>query len=64
MAPRKSLWVLFGILVISAWFLGSAIQTAAQTLNFKLYTYVVKAESVPVGDVDGIFHDSKSFFSI
>jgi hypothetical protein len=55
MATRKSAWIFFGILVISAWVLGSSIQVGAETMNYKLYTYVVKAESVPVGDVDG--HD-------
>ena len=54
MATRKSMWVLFvGILSISAWVLGSAIQAGAETMNYKSYGYVTKAESVPVGDVDG-----------
>ena len=53
MATKKSMWVLFGILVISAWVLGSAIQAGAETMNYKFYTYVIKAENVPVGDVEG-----------
>jgi hypothetical protein len=53
MATKKSMLVLFGILVISAWVLGSAIQVRAETLNYKVYTYATKAESVPVGDVEG-----------
>jgi len=53
MDTRKSILPLFAILVISAWVLGSAIQAGAETMNYKIYTYVVKAESVPVGDVDG-----------
>ncbi len=53
MATRKALWVLFGILVISAWILGSTIQAEAETLKFKAYTYVTKAERASVGDVDG-----------
>jgi hypothetical protein len=53
MATKKSMFVLFGILVISSWVLGSAIQVGAETLNYKAYTYVAKAESVPVGDVEG-----------
>jgi hypothetical protein len=53
MATRKSMWVLLGILVISSWILGSVIQAGAETLKFKSYTYVTKAESFPVGDVDG-----------
>jgi len=53
MATKKSMWVLFGILLISAWVLGSAIQAGAETMNFKLYTYVIKSEMVSVGDVEG-----------
>ena len=53
MVTKKSMWVLFGILVISAWVLGSAIQAGAETMNYKFYTWVIKSESVPVGDVEG-----------
>ena len=53
MATKKSTWVLLGILAIPVWVLGSTIQVGAETLNYKTYTYVTKAESVPVGDVDG-----------
>jgi hypothetical protein len=53
MATKKSIWVLFGILVISAWILGSAIQVGAETMNFKLYTYTTKTETFSVDDVDG-----------
>jgi hypothetical protein len=53
MATKKSTWVLFGILVIAAWILGSVIHVEAETLNYKNYTYVTKQESAPVGDVDG-----------
>ena len=53
MATKKSTWVFFGILVILAWVLGSAIQAGAETMNYKFYTWVNKAESVPVGDVEG-----------
>ena len=53
MATKKFMWVLFGILVISAWILGSAFQVGAETLNFKAYNYVTKVENIPVGDVEG-----------
>jgi hypothetical protein len=53
MATKKSMWVLFGILAISAWVLGSAIQAGAETMNYKFYTYVIKGDDVPVGDVEG-----------
>jgi len=52
MATKKSSIVLFGILVISAWVLGSAIQVGAETMNYKFYTYVTKSENFQVGDVD------------
>ena len=53
MGTKKSRWILFGILVISAWVLGSAIQAGAETMNYKFYTWVVKGEAVPIGDVEG-----------
>jgi hypothetical protein len=53
MATNKSVWVLFGILLISAWVLGSAIRASAETMNYKSYTYVTKMEAIPVGDVEG-----------
>jgi len=53
MATKKSLRVLVGICVISAWVLGAAMQAGAETLNYKFYTYVIKSERVPVGDVEG-----------
>jgi hypothetical protein len=53
MATKRSFGFLFGILVISVWVLGSAVQTGAETLKFKVYSYETKAESVPVDDVEG-----------
>jgi hypothetical protein len=53
MVTKKLVWVLFSILVISAWVFGSAIQAGAETLNYKSYTYVTKQEFMPVGDVEG-----------
>ena len=64
MATKRSVCIFLGILVIAAWVLGSAIQTGAETMNYKSYGYVTKAESVPVGDVDGhiiTFTTRKSF---
>jgi len=52
MATKKSMWVLFGILLISSWVLGPAIHAGAETMNFKTYSYVVKAEEVSIGDVE------------
>ncbi len=54
MAARgKSLWILFGILVISAWVLECPIQARAETMKIKVYNYVTKAETAMVGDVEG-----------
>jgi hypothetical protein len=53
MATKKSMWILFGILVISAWVLGSSIQAGAETMNYKFYTWMIKGEYVLVGDVEG-----------
>lgn len=53
MATRKSMWILLGILTISACVLGSAIQAGAETMKFKVYSYVTKAEIGLVGDVEG-----------
>ncbi len=53
MAIRKSMWVLFGLLVMSAWVLGSAIPAGAETMNFKFFSHVTRSEVLPVGDVEG-----------
>ncbi len=53
MAPRKLMWLPFGILIISAWVLGSTIQVGAETLNFKFLTHTTRIEMFPVGDVEG-----------
>jgi hypothetical protein len=55
MAPKKYMWIFFGILVVSVWVLGSAIQVGAETWNYRFYTWVIKGEDYPVGDVEG--HD-------
>jgi len=53
MTTKKSVWVLFGILVLSAWVLGSAIQVGAETMKFRVTTYLIHFEFIPVGDVEG-----------
>ncbi len=65
MAKRKSMGVLFGILVVTAWVFWSAIQAGAETMNYKFYTWLVKEELVPVNDVEhhAVFLDiRKSFY--
>ena len=53
MATKKSKWVLFGVLLTSAWVLGSAIEARAETMNFKFYTWVIKSESASISDMEG-----------
>jgi sugar phosphate permease len=53
MSTKKSLWILFGILVIAAWLLGSAVPVGAETLNYKFYTWSIKGDWTPVPDVEG-----------
>jgi hypothetical protein len=53
MASNKLMCVLFGILVIATWVLGSAIPAGAETMNYKFYTWVNKGENVLVDDVEG-----------
>ena len=53
MATKKSMSVFFGVLMISSFVLASVMQAGAETLKFKAYTYVTKAERAPVGDVEG-----------
>jgi hypothetical protein len=53
MATNKSLRALLGVGVISVWVLGAALSGAAETLNYKFYTWVIKSESAPVADMEG-----------
>ena len=53
MVTKKFIGILFGILVISAWVLGSANQVGAETLNYKFYTWSIKGDWAPVADVEG-----------
>jgi hypothetical protein len=53
MATRKPILILFGILLISTWVLGSVIQAGAETMNYKFYTWSIKGDNVPVADAEG-----------
>jgi len=53
MATKKSIGVLFGILVISAWILGPTIQAGAETMKCRTSNTATKVESIPVGDEEG-----------
>jgi hypothetical protein len=53
MATKKSMWVLFAILVISAWVLGSVIQAGAETLKGRSVITAIKDERIPIKDEPG-----------
>ena len=53
MAGKNLMGVLFGILVIATWVLGSTIEARAETMNYKYYTWVIKSENVPISDMEG-----------
>ena len=53
MGKKKPIWILIGILVISAWVFGSVIQAGAEAMNYKFYSWVIKSESVPISDMEG-----------
>jgi hypothetical protein len=50
MATKNSMWVLFGILVISAWILGSTVQAGAETMKGRTVLTATKDERIPVND--------------
>ena len=53
MATKKSVWVLFGIVVISAWILGSVIQAGAETMKCRTASTATKDERIAVSDEEG-----------
>jgi hypothetical protein len=53
MATKKSMWIIFSILVISAWVLGSAIQAGAETMKCKTSGNSDKREAAQIPDVEG-----------
>jgi hypothetical protein len=55
MATKKLMCILFGILVISAWVLGSAILAGAETMKCKSIATATKDETISVSDEEGHF---------
>jgi hypothetical protein len=53
MATKKSMWVLFGVLVISSWVIGSTIQAGAETMKGRTATTLTKDERIAVSDEEG-----------
>ena len=53
MSTKKLMCVLFGVLVISSWVLGSTIQAGAETMKCKNFATATKDERIPVGDQEG-----------
>jgi hypothetical protein len=52
---KKSMCILFSILIISTWVLGSTIQAGAETLKCRYATTATKDEAIPVSDEEGHF---------
>ncbi len=53
MMIRKCIWILIGILVITAWLLGFIIEAQAETMKCKIARVVTKDETFPVPDEEG-----------
>ncbi len=53
MATTKVFWALIGVGVIVVCVLGQVLPSGAEELHYKFYTWMIKDESVPVGDVEG-----------
>jgi hypothetical protein len=53
MTKIKRNWRIIGILLPAVWVLVSATPAGAETVKFKLSTYLVKLEWSPVGDAEG-----------
>jgi hypothetical protein len=53
MARNKAMWILSGVLVISAWVLGSAVQARAEVMKCKTVLTATKDERIPVNDEAG-----------
>ncbi len=53
MATKKSMCVIFGIVVISVWVLGSAILSGAETMKCKNIATAIKDERISVVDEQG-----------
>jgi hypothetical protein len=53
MYTKKTMWVLFGILVISAWVLGSVVPAQSADLKCKLISMGTKVETNKIDDQEG-----------
>jgi hypothetical protein len=53
MAIKQTIWILLGILLISAWVLGAAIQSEAETMKCRAATTATKDERISVSDEEG-----------
>ena len=55
MVTKKSIWVLLGFFIISAWILGLVIEARAETMKCRVTSYIVSVESLEVGAAEGHF---------
>ena len=53
MATKKLMWSFIIFSVASFWLMGFVTPVSAETLKFKIYSYVTQEQSLPVGDMEG-----------
>ena len=53
MDTKKSLWIFAGCIIIAALFLGFVIEAKAETMKWRVSTYLHQMEILPVGDTEG-----------
>src|SRR4030043_317537 len=61
MTTKKSMWILFGILVISAWVLGSVMPGHAETMKCRTAGVVPGKSSQAIGYTIFTFEDGSTF---
>jgi hypothetical protein len=52
MATRRSMWILFWMLIFSAWALGAVIHARAETMKCRVVNQFIYREMIPVGDAE------------
>ena len=53
MVTKKSMWVIIGFFIITAWLLGFVIEAQAETMKCKIGRVVTKEQTMPVSHEEG-----------
>lgn len=53
MNTKKSLWMFVGCIIIAALFLGFVTEAKAETMKYRVSSYIQQIEILPVGDSEG-----------